>query len=109
MRGIILERRGDYAAVLREDGAVLKLRRAEEVGETVELTAEILPMPSGRSRWRSVAAAALAVAVLGGAAFGFRAGGSVLFQADRPRQLFHAVPQFHRFLADPTKPRPQTA
>ena len=51
----------------------------------------------------------LNVAVLGGAAFGIRAGGSVLFQADRPRQLFHAVPQFHRFLTDPAKPRPQTA
>ncbi|MBR1497119.1 MAG: hypothetical protein IJ617_05790, partial [Oscillospiraceae bacterium] len=68
MKGIILERRGDYAAVLREDGTVMKLRRAGEVGESVEVPAEVIAMPARRSWTRNVAAAALAVAVLGGAA-----------------------------------------
>ena len=44
-----------------------------------------------------------------GSTFEIRAGVPIRFQADRPRQLFHVVPQFHRFLADPAKPRPQTA
>lgn len=68
MRAIILERRGAYAAVLCEDGTFVKTRRAGEVGESIELTAEVLALPTGRSkRWmRGAVAAALALAVTGG-------------------------------------------
>ena len=37
MKAVVLEVRDGYAAVLREDGVVEKLRRSCEVGETIEL------------------------------------------------------------------------
>lgn len=68
MKAIILERRGEYVAALREDGIVVRLRRDGEVGETIELATEIVSMPARRGWARHAVAAALAVAVLGGSA-----------------------------------------
>lgn len=68
MKAIIVERRGDYAAVLCEDGTFLKTRSAGEVGETVELAAKRAAFPSkARGRWmRSAVAAVLALTITGG-------------------------------------------
>jgi len=67
MKAIILERQGDEAAVLREDGDIVRVRVGGEVGETVELTAEIVPLrQKKKKRWvRSAVAAALALTVTG--------------------------------------------
>lgn len=73
MKGLVLELRDGLAAVLREDGQVVTTAMACQVGETVELPAEVIPFAAGtktknaRGRWiKSVAAAALALAVVGG-------------------------------------------
>ncbi|MBR0313325.1 MAG: hypothetical protein IJQ98_13130 [Oscillospiraceae bacterium] len=68
MKAIILERRGDEAAVLCEDGTFAKCRVSGEVGETVELSAEVVAFPAQKkTRWaRSAVAAALALTVTGG-------------------------------------------
>ena len=67
MKAIILERRGDEAAVLCEDGTFLNRRVSGEIGETVELNAEVVALPAKqKNRWmRSAVAAALALAVTG--------------------------------------------
>lgn len=67
MKAIILERRGDEAAVLCEDGTFLNRRVSGEIGETVELNAEVVALPvKQKNRWmRSAVAAALALAVTG--------------------------------------------
>ena len=67
MKAIILERRGDEAAVLCEDGIFLNRRVSGEIGETVELNAEVVALPvKQKNRWmRSAVAAALALAVTG--------------------------------------------
>ena len=67
MKAIILERRGDEAAVLCEDGTFLNRRVSGEIGETVELNAKVVSLPvKQKSRWmRSAVAAALALAVTG--------------------------------------------
>ena len=71
MKAIILERRGDYAAALCEDGTIVKTRHDGKVGERIELSAEIVTLPKRKKRWmRSVIAAALALAITGGA-FGY--------------------------------------
>lgn len=69
MKAIILERRGDEAAVLCEDGTFVNRRVSGEVGETVELGAEVVAFPAKKkARWiRSAVAAALAITVTGGA------------------------------------------
>lgn len=69
MKAIILERRGDYAAALCEDGTIVKTRVSGAVGETVELAAETVAFQVKKTRrWmRSAVAAALALAVTGGA------------------------------------------
>lgn len=68
MKAIILERRGDYAALLCEDGTFEKRRVAGEVGETVELSAAVTTLPRRRrSRWmHSAVAAVLALTITGG-------------------------------------------
>ena len=68
MKAIILERRGDEAAVLCEDGTFANRRVSGEVGETVELSAEVVAFPAQKkTRWaRSAVAAALALTVTGG-------------------------------------------
>ena len=62
MKGIVLEIRNRTAAVLREDGVIVKTRQKCAVGDTIELSAEKIRFPSVRS----VAAAAAAVIVIGG-------------------------------------------
>ena len=65
MKGIVLEIRNGTAAVLREDGEIVKTRQKCAVGDTIELPAEKIRFPSARSV-RSIAAAAAAVIVIGG-------------------------------------------
>lgn len=67
MKAIILERRGDEAAVLCEDGTFLNRRVGGAVGETVELSAETVAFPTRKkNRWlQSAVAAALVLAVTG--------------------------------------------
>jgi len=67
MKAIVLEIKDGTAAVLREDGAVVKTRQSCQVGETIELQGEIVPMPVRRKRkWvRSAVAAALALVIAG--------------------------------------------
>ena len=68
MKAIILEVKDGYAAALREDGLVVKTRQLAAVGETVELSEKVVQFPSqGRRIARTAVAAALALAVTGGA------------------------------------------
>ena len=71
MKGIVLEKRDGFAAVLREDGLVVKTRVSAAVGETVELTDVTAAVPKRRRPVlrvvRAAVAAALALAVTGGA------------------------------------------
>ncbi len=73
MKGLVLELRDGLAAVLREDGQVVTTAMACQVGQTVELPAEVVPFsaekPVGarRRRWVSgLVAAVLVLAVMGG-------------------------------------------
>ena len=67
MKAIVLEKQGDWAAVLCEDGVVTKARTAAEVGETIELEAQVVKFEPKHGRWRQkAAAAAIAVCVLAG-------------------------------------------
>ena len=68
MKAMILERRGEEAALLCEDGTFVRRRVSGEVGETVELAAETVLFPGKRrSRWlRGAVAAVLALTVTGG-------------------------------------------
>lgn len=70
MKGIVLEKRDGFAAVLREDGLVVKARVQAEVGETVELSAAPAAAPKrGRPAMRilrSAVAAVLALVLTGG-------------------------------------------
>ena len=74
MKAIILERREEWAAALREDGIVVRTRAAGEVGEQVELDEKVVEFPSTspalqKHRWRRTAiAAALILALAGGSA-----------------------------------------
>ncbi len=68
VKAVILERKGEDAAVLAENGTFMKVHRPGEVGEEIEVAADITPMPRFRQRWiRGLAAAALVLAVAGGA------------------------------------------
>lgn len=71
MKAIILERRGEWAAALREDGVVVKARTGAQVGETIELSAAILNLPDFNSRWVRTAAAAVLVLALAGGSFNY--------------------------------------
>ena len=73
MKGLVLELRDGLAAVLREDGQVVTTDLPCRVGETIELPAEVVPFEAGpkpkagRRRWiAGLAAAAVALAVIGG-------------------------------------------
>ena len=61
MKGVVLEIRGEEAAVLREDGIVVRVRRQCEVGDTIEIEEKkrLLTLPAVRAL---SAAAALALA-----------------------------------------------
>ena len=67
MKAIVLETKNGRAAVLREDGAVVEIRRDCQVGQTLELDGLVTPLPLYRRRWlQAAAAAALALVVLTG-------------------------------------------
>lgn len=74
MKGLVLELRDGSAAVLLEDGQVVTAALDCQVGETVELPAEVVSFPAeekkqsgSRRRWLgTLAAAVLALAVVGG-------------------------------------------
>lgn len=67
MKAVVLEIRDGYAAVLREDGVVEKLRRDCRVGETIELSeaGRVTRLPRA-GRWVAAAAAALVIVSAGG-------------------------------------------
>ena len=68
MKAIILEVRDGYAAALREDGLVVKTKQLGEIGTTIELSEKVVQFPSrGRRMMRTAVAAALTLAVTGGA------------------------------------------
>ena len=74
MKAVVLEVRDGVAAVLREDGTVEKVRRACEVGDTIEIdeTGEkgrITQFPKRATRW--VAAAVAAVVLVSGGTYGY--------------------------------------
>jgi len=67
LKALVLEKRGDLAAVLREDGIYTTTKQPCEVGETIELEAEIVSLNRRKKPWARVAVAAvLALAILGG-------------------------------------------
>ena len=67
MKAVILERKGGEAAVLAENGTFMKVRHSGEVGEEIEIAAPI-PMMRITQRWiKGLAAAAIVLAVAGGA------------------------------------------
>lgn len=67
MKAIVLERKGDWAAVLCEDGVVTKTRQQGEVGETIELETQVTAFTPRHSAWRrSLVAAAVAICILAG-------------------------------------------
>ena len=60
MRAVVLETRGSFAAVLRDDGVVEKIRRVCQVGETIELAEKkIIDFPKRMGQWAAAAAAAI--------------------------------------------------
>ncbi|MBE7004753.1 MAG: hypothetical protein E7425_10845 [Ruminococcaceae bacterium] len=103
MKAVILERRGDYAAALCEDGTFVKTRQAGEVGETIELTAEIVAFPKKRrSRWmRGAVAAMLALALTGGTLgyMGGTASAYVSLDVDEDSAIELTVNHFGRVIA----------
>ena len=103
MKAVILERRGDYAALLCEDGTFVNRRVAGEIGETVELTAEVVALPQKRKhRWmRSAVAAALALAVTGGTLgyMGGTASAYVSLDVDEDSAIELTVNHFGRVIA----------
>ncbi len=68
MKAVVLEVRDGVAAVLREDGAVEKLRRDCRVGETIEIEegGKLLRFPGRTAKFVAAAAAALIVLGAGG-------------------------------------------
>lgn len=72
MKAVVLEIRDGYAAVLREDGTVEKIRRSCRVGETIELeeTGRVLRFPAKAAKWTAAAAAAVVLLSAGGV-YGF--------------------------------------
>ena len=67
MKALVLEKRGERAAVLREDGTYTTTKQPCEIGETIELNAEIVTLRRRRKTWaRAAAAAVLALVLLSG-------------------------------------------
>ena len=68
MKAVILERKGEDAAVLAENGTFMKVHRPGEVGEEIDIAPNVTPMPGLKQRWlRGLAAAALVLVAAGGA------------------------------------------
>lgn len=71
MKAVVLEIRGAYAAVLREDGVVEKIRRSCQVGETIELEEKkVVAFPKRMGQWTAAAVAAL-ILLTGGGVYGY--------------------------------------
>lgn len=67
MKAIVLENRDGFSVLLRDDGEIVKLRMQAQIGETVELSDEPLPLRSAKSPWvRTAVAASLALVIAGG-------------------------------------------
>lgn len=67
MKALVLEKRNGLAAVLREDGVYTTTSQPCEIGETIELNADIIALPRRRNRWlRPAVAAALALVLFTG-------------------------------------------
>ncbi len=67
MKAIVLENRDGFSVLLRDDGEIVKLRMQAQIGETVELSDESLPLRSAKSPWvRTAVAASLALVIAGG-------------------------------------------
>ena len=66
MKAVVLEKRDGYAAVLKEDGTIEKIKRRCEVGDTIELNEKpkILKFSTSVCKYGSVAAA-LALIIFG--------------------------------------------
>ena len=102
MKAIIMERRGEYAALLREDGVFVRERVDGAVGETVELTAKAAALPRRRSAWlRGAVAAALALSVTGGTLgyMGGTASAYVSLDVDEDSSIELTINHFGRVIA----------
>ena len=71
MKAVVLEVRGEEAALLREDGVIVKIRQKCQVGDTIELKGQVLLWQ--RKAWRRAMSAAAAAAIIlgGGGAYGY--------------------------------------
>ena len=101
MKAIILERRGDMAALLCEDGTFENRRVAGEVGETVELSAKIVALPAKKRWMRSAVAAMLALTITGGTLgyMGGTASAYVSLDVDEDSAIELTVNHFGRVIA----------
>jgi len=71
MKAIVLQTDGGFAAVLRDDGVVEKIRRSCNVGETIELEEQkVVRFPKRLTQWAAGAAAAL-ILLAGGGMYGY--------------------------------------
>lgn len=71
MKAVVLETRGSFAAVLRDDGVIEKIRRSCRVGETIEMEAQkVISFPKRLGQWTAAAAAAL-ILLTGGGIYGY--------------------------------------
>ncbi len=69
MKAVVLEIRNGFAAALRDDGVVVKIRRKCSVGDVIEINEKEGSTSRGRYRFmRSAAAAAAALVLIGGGA-----------------------------------------
>jgi len=103
MKAIIMERRGEEAVVLCEDGTFVKTRHAGAVGETIELAAEVVAFPTGkRRRWMRGAVAAMLALSLTGGTFGYMgstASAYVSFDVDEDSAIELTINHFGRVIA----------
>jgi hypothetical protein len=72
MKALVLEVKGHTAAVLKEDGTVVRIRRACTVGETIDLPEDALLRRRGIRRAFYAAAAAAAVLLFAGGFYAYR-------------------------------------
>ncbi len=69
MKALIVEKRGNYAAVLREDGIFEKIHNDGQVGERIILSNENKPIKQRRNKTGFIAAALLTCLIMTGSAF----------------------------------------
>lgn len=101
MKAIILERRGELAALLREDGTFVQARVGGAVGETVELSEKAVAFPAKRRWMRSAVAALLALTVTGGTLgyMGGTASAYVSLDVDEDSAIELTINHFGRVIA----------